>query len=1053
MANYSGDEIKEIKKSPWNFFVKHSRVTFLAILIILIWGFHSMWHMPKEIEPEVDLPFGAVFTAYPGANPQDVEELVTDKIESAAKNVEDVKELTSSSSFGISTVVLYFEEDVDLDESLDKLEASINRIKSELPDEAEEPFVSEFDINKYPIIVYSLISNIEEDELKTISEDVKSEIEKLTGVSEVTMIGAHDRQIIIELDQSLLQKYRIGLSQIVQTIKASNINFPIGEIQTDGFKYSLRIEAGIDSAMQLSNIPVKNYQNEDGIPQTILLKDLGEIREDYEEKETIARVGLTEKKNVKNSISLQVYKKSDANIVQVAKETKDLISELKGSLIPDSIDVMITNDNYEFYMDDMETLGKNGIQTIILIMVIVFIFLGFKEGLIAGLSIPFSMLITFGVLYSLGESLNSLTLFSLVFSLGLLIDNAIIIIEGIHENLNSRKYTSYGSAILALYEFKWPIIAGTLTTVFAFLPILTVSGITGDFMRIIPISVTIILLASLFVNLSITPTIASKFIKPGKKKNLFKNIQKNYRNFIRNTISSRFKKAFYLALLIIVCAVSFSLPITGILKSESFPISDIRYFFIDVEAPEGTSLEKTEKIVSEIESYLIEVPEIESFATNIGTNSGGAIRQLIDVAQSKSNIANITVNMKEKEFRERKSYEVSDEVRENIKNIIGADISVTDLQGGPPSGAPIEVSIKGPEFEKLENIAYQIKGLLKTIEGTYDIGTSIEKGAGEFNITLDREKLNYYAISPVQVASLLRNALEGTQASEIKRNGEETDVILKYKFNGNDNETTIDDLRNISISTPQGQMIPLSYLTNFEFKENLTTINHLDTKRVAYVTSYVKDKTSTEATTELMEKLKPVPIPKGYSIEYGGEFEEIEQSFKDLGIALVVGLLLIFVLLVLQFKSFSQPFIILLSLPFALTGVFFGLTAIGMTLSIPSVIGVVGLSGVVVNDAIVLVDQMNKNRKRGMELSDAIVEGTTSRLQPVFLTTITSICGILPLALTDEIWGSLGFAFIFGLATQFFLVLLLDPILYSFFARRKKFGLEPRVLIDANDSQ
>jgi multidrug efflux pump subunit AcrB len=1049
MTKYSSDEIKQIKKSPWNFFVKHSRVTFLLIIIIIVWGLHSMWYLPKEINPEVDLPYGAVITAYPGANPRDVEELVTDKIESAAKNVEDVKELTSSSNFGVSTVLLYFNEDVDLDDSLDKLEASVNRVKSELPEEAEEPFVSKFDANKYPIIVYSLISDIEEGELKTISEDAKDEIEKLTGVSEVAMIGARDKQINIELDQSILQKYSINLSQIVNSIKSSNINFPVGTIETDGFKYSIRIEAAVDSSLQLANIPVKEFQNQNGVPQTILLKDLGKISEDYEEKNTIARVGLNKKESIKKSVSLQVFKKSDANIVQVAKETKDLMKNLEGSMIPDTVDVMITNDNYEFYVNDMETLGTNGLQTIILIMIIVFVFLGLKEGIIAGLSIPFSMLITFGIIYFLGESLNSLTLFSLVFALGLLIDNAIIIIEGIHDNLKSQKYTSYGSAILAIYEFKWPIIAGTLTTIFAFLPILTVSGITGDYMKVIPITVTAVLLASLFVNISITPTIASKLIKPGKKKNYFKKIQKRYKTFIRNTLKSRFKKAFYLFLLSVVCIISFSLPITGILKSEAFPISDFRYFFIDIKTPEGTTLENTEKIVSNIESDLIKIPEIESFATNIGTSSGGAIRQMFDVSQDKTNIANITVNLVEEEERERKSYEVSEGLRNQLKKIKKAEVSVTDLQGGPPSGAPIEVSIKGDDFEKLENLAYQIEGLVNTIDGTYDTETSIEKGAGEFNIKLEREKLNYYAISPVQVASLLRNALEGVQASEIKRNGEEVDVLVTYSLNENSNEITIDDLRNIQITSPVSGSVPLSYITNFEFKENLTTIDHLDTKRVAYVTSYLKDKTATEATAELMEKLKPVPVPKGYQIEYGGEFEEVQQSFKDLGIALIVGLLLIFVLLVLQFKSYSQPFIILLSLPFALTGVFFGLTAMGITLSIPSVIGVVGLSGVVVNDAIVLVDQMNKNRKRGMALEDAIAEGTTSRLQPVFLTTITSICGILPLALTNEIWGSLAFAFIFGLSTQFFLVLLLDPILYSLFSRKKEYGAEPGVYIPA----
>lgn len=1052
MNKYSDNEIKEITKSPWNFFVKHSRVTFLIVIIIIIWGIYGVWHMPKAIQPEVNLPFASVYTIYPGANPRDVEELVTNKIESAAKNSENVKQITSSSNFGVSMVVINFEEHVDIDNSINKLEASINRMKSELPKEVEEPFISKFNANNYPIIVYSLVGDIEEQELKTVAEDVKNELEKIKGVSEIKMIGARDKHIIIDLDQNLLEKYSISLSELVQIINNANINFPVGEIETDGFKYSVRVEASIDSASKLAQLPIKQFYNDDGIPQTIALKDLGLIREDYEKKETIARIGITDNKTIRESISLQVFKKTDANIVGVAKETKNSINELEASLIPKSVDILVTNDNYEFFIKDMETLGRNGSQTIILIMLLVFIFLGLKEGFIAGLSIPFSMLITFGVLYILGESLNSLTLFSLVFALGLLIDNAIIIIEGIHENLNSQKYTSYGSAILAIYEFKWPIITGTLTTVLAFLPMLIISGIVGDFMRIIPISVTTILLASLFVNISITPTLSSKIIKPGRKKNIFDKLQKKYKKYIKNTIASKAKKIIYLSIMLVICATSFLLPVTGVLKTESFPISDFNYFFIDMETPEGSNLETTESIVAEVESLLINNPEIESFSTNIGTSSGGAIRQLVDIASNKNNIANITVNLIDGKDRKTKSYEISDTIRKKLQTIQGAEISVSDLQGGPPSGAPMEIRVTGPDLEVLENLVSSIKNLVESIEGTFDIETSIEKGAGEFNITFDRKKLNYYSISPVQIASLLRNSIEGIKASEIKRNGEEIAVIIKYEYSHQyGDEITIDDLRNTNINSPTAGPIPIGEVTNFEFKENLITINHFDTKRVAYITSYLKNKTSTEANKELVEKLSSIKIPTEYSIDYGGEFEEIQQSLNDLTVALIIGVLLIFILLVLQFKSYIQPIIILLSLPFSLTGVFFGLTVAGINLSIPSVIGIVGLSGVVVNDAIVLVDQMNKNRKRGMNFYDAIIEGATSRLQPIFLTTITSICGILPLALTDEIWGSLAFAFIFGLSTQFFLVLLLDPILYSLLANKKEYALEPVVILEEHN--
>ncbi len=1044
MPKYSDNEIEEIKKSPWNFFIKHKKVTSLIIAIIFIWGATSIMGIPKEIQPEVELPYGSVFTTYPGANPLDVEQLVTEEIETAVANVSDIKRLNSTSQFGFSSVVAEFESDVDLDQAIDDLRSAVEQARPELPEQASDPVVGSFDANSLPVIIFSLLSDLPEHQLKTVTEDVQDELKKVTGVSEVNIIGARDKIIEVNINQRALEEFGITLNDISRAIQNANINFPIGRITNDGVKYSVRLEAEIQSTYELTQIPIKQIASNEGNINFITLQNVAEITEELEEKTTIARVGLPDKGTVKNAISLQVYKKDSANIVDVAEGAKQRLEELKGNVLPHSVDIHIASDNSEFLRDDFKTLGKNGIATIILIMVFLFIFLGFKEGVIAGLSIPFSMLITIGVLYLLGESLNSLTLFSLVFALGLLIDNAVIIIEGIYENLKSGRYTAYGAAVIGVKEFKWPIIAGTLTTVFAFLPMLTISGITGDFMKIIPITVTTILIASLFVNLTITPTLSGKFLKPGKTKNLFKSLQNWYRGFIGEILDSKFRKSLVLVLMTTVMIISFLLPITGVVKSESFPISDFKYFYVDIETPPGTTLEETNKVVEQAEGILMRFPEVKSITTGVGTNAGSSFRSIIDTAQDNTNIASITVNLVDKSERDFKSYELSEKFREELEVVQGGEISIFDLQGGPPSGAPIEARITGPDLQKLEKISTRVAGYLKEIEGTLGVDTSIEKGAGEFNITVNRNKLNYYGIAPIQIASLLRSSIEGVEATELRKNGEDIEVDLKYAFSGDD--LTIDELKNILVVSPVAGMVTVSELVNVEFQENLTSISHLDEERVIRVSSYLEDRTTIEIIDDLNQKLENNPLPKGYSIQFGGEFEEVMQSFKDLGTALLVGLLLIGVLLVLQFKSFRQPFIIMLSLPFALTGVFFGLAIMNITISIPSVIGIVGLAGVVVNDAIVLIDQMNNNRRRGMKFKESIVEGATSRLQPVFLTTATSIFGILPLALTDEIWGSLGFAFIFGLTTQYFLVLLLDPILYSILSKKDRGWEDPKIL-------
>lgn len=1051
MENYSKEELKEIKKSPWNFFVNHPRVTSLAIVIILLWGFTATFNLPRELQPEVDLPFASIVTVYPGTSPLDTELLLTDEIESVIKNVDDIDAISSSSQAGISMVTIQFESGTDLDTAINDIRSAVDM--AVLPEDAQDPLVSSFESNQQSVITFSLLGELPEAEFKQIAEEVEDELKKVTGVSEVVIIGTQDKQIIVNLKQELLESYGLTIGDVVNAIRISNANFPIGEIKNDGYIYEIRIDAQLNSAGQLSQIPIKQFFGQEGINNSILLKDIATIEEKLEDKSTIARIGMQRDGSIRNSISLQIYKKKGGNIVRVAERAKEKMEEIQKTVIPSSVQVHVSNDNSVFIQEDLETMEKNGITTIILIMVILLVFLGWKEALIAGMSIPFAMLITFGVLYITGQSLNGIALFSLVFALGLLIDNAVIIIEGIYENLRDGKYTSYGAAVLGIHEFKWPIIAGTLTTVFAFLPMLTISGIMGDFMSVIPITVTILLLASLFVNLSITPTLAARYLKAGKQRNLFEPLQKWYRKFITDIINSHSKKFFTLLIMGIVMAVSFSLPITGILKSETFPVSDFDYFFVDIETPPGTILSETERITSQIEKILINTPEVKDFTTNIGTNAGGAIRGdlVTTTRRSKENISNITVNLVDPKDRDQKSYDLADEIRQKVKKIQGATIMVTDLQGGPPSGAPVFVKLTGPDLEKLEGLSAEIEVMLQNIEGTFDVDTSIEQGAGEFLISVDRNKLNFYGLSAGQVGSVLRGALEGVKATEIRKNGEDIDVIVQYDLKKNEgNQLTLDDLKNILITSPVSRSVPVSNLVKIDFSQNLTSINHLDNQRTVYISSYTKDRTATEVINDLLVKLEENPLPQNYSISYGGEMEEITQSFKDLGTSFLIGLILIAMLLVLQFKSYRQPFIILLSLPFALTGVFFGLAAMDISLSIPSVIGIVGLAGVVVNDAIVLLDQMNKNRRRGMEFKEAIIEGATSRLQPVFLTTATSIFGILPLALTDEIWGSLGFAFIFGLTTQYFLVLLFDPILYSLIGKKDDVSGKKQVYTSTN---
>lgn len=1026
----------------WGFFIEKRSIAWLILIGIIILGIFSFNALPREIQPEIKIPFVRVTTILPGASPTDTETLITKKLEQEISGVANIKTLSSTSGFGFSSVFVEFEASADLDKSIEDVKDAIDRAKPEFPKDTMEPIVKKAEANTFPVITFSL-SNQKKSiyDLTKTAEDIKDELTKIKDVSSVNILGGQKKYIAITVDQQKAENFQLTLEQIANAIKFNNTNIPVGVISSSNLNYSIRIDNRFGNLEQLQNIPILTTM--DGNKTPILLKDIAKIEETLPPQNVLSRISYDGETSA-NSVSLQIYKKDNTNILKVASDAKDKIEELKtNNVISDSTKVIITNDNSLFVEEELGNLTSNGWQTALIIIIILFLAMGLTQGIISGLTIPLTFLMTFPVLDYLDMSFNTLSLFSLVMSLGITIDTTVVIMEGIYEFLK-KGYSPREAALLSVKTYKWPLIAGTFTNIFAFFPMLLVSGILGEFLKTMPITITATLLTSLFLSLTLAPSIAVKFIR--KKENVkkyhsilepfFSKLGQAFEKNIHKIIQNRPLRIFTILGSILAFGLSMLLPLTGTLPVEMFPKTDQNYFTIEIKAPEGLIITETEKIAEEIEKYLYKVPEIDNFITRIGTTQSIGLTKdstFLQQGLEESNLANITINLIPKDERKRKSFEITKEIREDLENFTKAKVSISELQEGPPGESAITLRITGENFDTLKNLADQVKTIIEKTPGTNNTNSSLQNGLNEFEFSFDQDRLAYHGISGIQAAAMIRNIIQGINSTTININEEDLEVIVKYNLDTKENRLNIpiNTIQNFEIPSPYGYNIPLSEIAKYDFTEGPNTLEHEEQKRIIKVTSDTEKDVDIAATNKaIAAEIEKMDIPQGYEIRFGGDLEEINESFKELFTSMAVGVILIAFTLVLMFNSFKQPLIMLVTLPLALIGVFPGLYLIGLKLSFPAFLGVVSLGGIVVNNGIVLIDRINENRKNGLEFSLAISEAANARMEPIIMTSLTTILGVIPLSFANAFWAGLGFTIAFGQLVSTVLVLFVIPVLY-----------------------
>lgn len=1013
----------------WTFFLKKRQFTVLVVVALIAMGLYALNMIPKESAPEVRIPVGIVSAVFPGASAEDVEKLVTNKIEDRIANIENLNKLTSTSREGVAVITAEFNASADLDKSIQDLKDAVDTVAADLPREVEDPTVSEINFADQPVLTISVKGSYSPDTLARLGDELQSELQAVQGVSRVEVSGVRDREVQIVVKKAKLDQYGASLADVVAAIQGSNASLPVGGITVDGVQYALQFEGDLVTPNDLQDvaIPLQNGQ-------TVYVRDLAEIVDGLQDTFSIARASEAGSP-AEPSLTLNVFKSSGGNVVATADAVKQRLEELRESTLADG-DYVVSLDLGEQVNKDLTELTRVGLETIALVMLSLLLTIGWRESIVAAVSIPLSFLIAFIGLWLSGNTINFVSLFALILAIGILIDAGIVVTEAIHTRM--RHFPNKEDAALAsLKEYAWPLIAGTLATVAVFAPLFFISGIVGEFIASIPFTLIFVLIASIFVALGIVPLVAIMFTKQEnnrleqRQEEYTHTVQEWYRAKLGELLDSRRLQNLFLWGIGIAFFVSLALPISGLLKTTFFPQEDIDFIFVEIEKPEGTVLAETDLVTRQVEEVLYDVPNIESFVTTVG--SGSAFNASGGGTGSK--LANITILLPDPKDREETSTEIVADLRERLSGINGAIIRVSEPNNGPPTGAPVLITFSADDLAGLEEATTRAQRVLAEIEGTTEITSSMKDNGLQVRLAIDRAKAAAAGLTPLQIAQTLRTAVNGTTATTI-RGDTDIDVVVKLDLNAayaEPSETTHvdpDALGTLTIPTPRGPVL-LGSVVETELQKGNAAISHEDRKRIATVSAQVGEGTTAiEATRAFQERMDAEPLPSGVTMKIGGETEDVNQSFAEMGFAFIAGLVLMISIMVMQFNSLRHALYLILMVILSMIGVFGGLFITAQTLSFSSVIGIIALAGVIINHAIILTDSIHRLSQRGdMTPREAVIEASVSRLRPIVLTTITTVVGMIPLAGASSLWGPLAFAIMFGLSFSMILTLALVPVM------------------------
>lgn len=1045
----------------WNLAVNNRVAVYILVALIALIGFSTYSTMPREAAPDITIPLVIVSTPYIGVSAADMEGLVTQPLEQALKGLKDIKQITSVSKEGLSTIRVEFTTGIDMDEALRRVRDEVNSKRPELPADILDPVVSEINFSEFPILFINIQGPIGNARLKKIAEELQDRIEAVPGVLRADLNGGLQPEVQVNADVYRLNAYQISLDDIVSAIRGENLSVPGGSIDTGERNFAIRVPGEFREVKPLEDIVVK-IQN--GKP--IYVRDVAQVDYSFEDRITYSRL------NGQESVSLAVRKRAGENLLAIAEQVKEIVEETKTTL-PAGITLTISNDQSENIRQSVHELENSIMTGMFLVVLTLFMFFGFKNAMLVSTAIPFSMFIAFMILSAFGVTLNFVVLFALVLALGILVDDAIVVIENIYRHQQEYRKDPIQAARDGVAEVAVPVMSSTITTVAPFIPLLFWPDVIGDFMWYLPITLISTLGASLFVAFVISPVQGAQWINYRKEiaaakrslehptwwrkynpviwlyhksdEVLFPWMQGRYTQTLRWTLDHKAATMLGAVGVLILTFVLFGAFNSGVIL---FPNVEPARVTVNIEAPPGTALEATDRIAREVEQRVAQIPsrsDIEFVVTTAGTSDdpfdfGG---------QGTSNKAQVSIDFHKRRQRQQNTFLTLEEIRKATDGISGALIRVSKQEMGPPVGAPVSIEISGDDYSQLASISEQIREAIREIPGLFDLKDDYNVGKPEVEVLVDREKAGLLWTSTGQIAGSIRAAINGIEASEYRVGEDEYKIRVRLR---EDQRQSVEDMRNIHVTfmNRRGQLlsIPVSAVADIQRVSSLVDIRRKDMKRVITVMGNVEGRVDSDVLQDVRARLAGLQLPAGYSLKFTGRDEEQAKSMAFLGRAFVITLLLVFLILVSEFNSVKVPFVIMVSVLLSLIGVLMGMIITGTPfVVIMTGVGVIALAGIVVKNAIVLLDFAKRKRDEGMPLDEALVEAGRTRLRPVVLTAATTVLGILPLATGFDFdwrelhfvigaesamfWGPLGVAVIFGLTISTFLTLVIVPTFFS----------------------
>ncbi|MBL6916084.1 MAG: efflux RND transporter permease subunit [Balneolaceae bacterium] len=1113
MSTTNTDNRKEFWLST---FAINNRISVMVLVaLVAIMGTVSYLTIPKESFPNITVPNIFVVTLYPGVSPEDMESLVTRKLEDELGNISEIKEMTSTSTEGYSSVVLEFDTGIDIEEALQKVREKVDLAKAELPEDAEEPLVQEVNLSEFPIMQINLSGDYDLEILKDIAEDLQDKIEAIPTVLGVDLTGGLEREVQVDVDLAKLKYYNLSFGDIIGAISAENVTIPGGDISVGTKSFLLRVPGQYQETAPIEDVVLKVNEG-----KPIYLRDIANVTFGFKERETYSTLDESP------VITLGVKKRTGENILETYDRVSAILDDALPTL-PPTTTYKITNDQSKDVKNMVSSLENNIISGLILVIGVLLFFLGVRNASFVGISIPLSMFLSFIILSALGITMNMIVLFSLILALGMLVDNAIVVVENIYRYLEEG-YDNFESAKKGTGEVAGPIIAGTATTLAAFFPMIFWPGTVGEFMGYLPKTLIITLSSSLFVGLIINPVICALFMTIDGDTN-------------KAQLTNRGKQILYgmLALVLLVLVVSsfvtwtmlivlgvllwllnkyvlaptgkwwqadglnvfigtyenslvwalnnrlktvgiaffvliMSFVVLGVFNpgTEFFP-EDIppRDVYVQIETPVGSDVEFTRSVVDKVAERVKNIPQASDINTILAV-SGAAISS--DPAGGGGNSTHkgtVAINFVDYELREGDIFEAMEYMRNDLNGVIaGAKITVEKPQDGPPTGPPINLEISGPDMTELTRISYDVLSALEadSIFAKMDgLETDLPDSRPEIRVEVDREKAGLYELNTNMIGMTVRQAINGVEASKFRDGKEEYEIVVRLAKEYRDDLSTLSDLTVFH----EGVQIPLSEVASWEISDGFGGIRHKESERVITVSADVRSGYQSNAVLAEAQQVLATylnGLPPGYNYEWTGQQQEQDESFAFLGRAFLIAVFLIAFILVSQFNSIVKPVIILSSVVMSTAGVFYGLVTFQMAFGLMAFLGLISLAGVVVNNAIVLIDYVDILRTRdGLDLRSALVQAGKVRFRPVILTAITTTLGLVPLAVGFNFdfitlvnnpleffthlgeyiywggeqaawWGPMAIAVIVGLLFSTFLTLILVPVLYSVIERGKQ---------------